>query len=139
MKKNLLIVILVIVAGYFGYDHFSNQETTFKKDRIISQIDRELENPNSYLKYDIHERKRMLHSGYEIYIDISNKSKHTTYKDFELKINSFGNSGSLIKSEEAILYESLKPGEKKSFSYKTKGIDKKYDIKIAYVRPQIKQ
>ncbi len=32
MKKNILIVILLIFAGYFGYDHLSNQETSFKKD-----------------------------------------------------------------------------------------------------------
>ena len=139
MKKNLLIIILVIGVGIFAFNKFSNQEVDFKKQMINSQIDSETENPNFYLNYEISERKRFLHSGYEIYFDIKNKSKHTTYKDFKVIINSIGNSGSLIKSEETVLYESLKPSEKKSFSYKTKNIDKKYKIRISSIKPLVIQ
>jgi hypothetical protein len=139
MKKNLLIIILLIIAGIFTFNYFSNREVNYKKDRINYQIDSESENPNFYLNYEISERKRLLHSGYEIYFKIENKSKHTTYKDFKVKINSIGNSGSLIKSEETILYESLKPNERKTFSYKTKGINKKYKIRIESIKPNVIQ
>jgi hypothetical protein len=100
---------------------------------INYQIDSK--NNNSDLEFKISDRKRMLHNGYEIFFNIKNNSTDTVYKDFKVKISSIGNSGSFIKSEEITLYESLKPNEKKYFSFKTKELEKKYKIRIDYIKP----
>jgi hypothetical protein len=137
MRKNIIIVVLVAVLGLFGYNQYQKQDINYKKEVVNSKIDMEADSPNIYINYDISYRKRLLHSGYEVYFTIVNNSKFTTYKDFNFKLKSVGNSGTLIGTEKVTLYEQIKPGKKLTTSYKTKKISKKYQIQIETLIPSI--
>ncbi|NER13543.1 hypothetical protein GWK08_08855 [Leptobacterium flavescens] len=104
MKK--ISVLLLVIMCLFSCAEKTEAEK--KAEKIAFEIETSQKYPSTFLEVEGTYRKRILHDGYEINMDIKNTSEYTDYKDIEIQVSYISKTNTTIKTELTTIYEVLK-------------------------------
>jgi hypothetical protein len=118
MKKSgaiLIISILLFAACKSKPDEKKITDTYEKGKLTIAEI--EQKNPERFLAVSGRD-KRNLFGQTVIKGNIINNAKMAVFKDIDIKLTFFSKTGALLEEDHEVIYETLNPGEGKSFKSK---------------------
>ena len=118
MKKIAYIVLSIILLSACNNkakEAAAEKENYQKAAETL--LEKEKKSPISFLTVNSHEKHNLLGQTV-IKGSINNKAKVCTYKDVQLELSFFSNTGTLLEKDNETVYNNIEPG--KSADFKTK-------------------
>ena len=126
MKK---IMLLYVLAGFFIISCNSSDEekktaNTYEKVKLtVEEIEKK--NPERFLSATGYEKKNLIRQTV-VKGTIVNNAKMVSFKDIDIKLSFYSKTGALLEEDHEMIYETIAPGDSKSFKSKffaAKGTD----------------
>src|SRR5437868_12580186 len=131
MKKisAALLVVAFALTSCGGKDKKTpEQEAKTKTEYEKTKADlgeTETKNPEMFLTATAHDKKNIIGQTV-IRGSVTNNAKVSTFHDVDLEVTYFSKTGTLLEKDKEVVYETLGPGDSKSFKIKNlapKGTD----------------
>ena len=126
MKK---IMLLYVLAGFFiiscnSSDDEKKTANTYEKVKLtVEEIEKK--NPERFLSATGYEKKNLIRQTV-VKGTIVNNAKMVSFKDIDIKLSFYSKTGALLEEDHEMIYETIAPGDSKSFKSKffaAKGTD----------------
>ncbi len=126
MKK---IMLLYVLAGFFitscnSSDDEKKTANTYEKVKLtVEEIEKK--NPERFLSATGYEKKNLIRQTV-VKGTIVNNAKMVSFKDIDIKLSFYSKTGALLEEDHEMIYETIAPGDSKSFKTKffaAKGTD----------------
>ena len=128
MKKIIpaLIMTSFVFAACGGDEKAAEAKAKDKYEQTKETLEQtEKKNPKRFLSVEGHNKKNLLRQTV-IKGTISNKATVAKYKDIDVEISFYSETGALLQRDHEVVYKSLAPGSSVDFRYvttKPKGTD----------------
>lgn len=128
MKKVIpaLIVLSFVFAACNGGENTADVKSKDKYEQAKESLEQtEKKNPKRFLQVEGYNKKNLLRQTV-IKGTITNKATVAGFKDVDVELSYFSNTGALLLKEHEVIYEKLAPGSSVNFKTKTyapKGTD----------------
>lgn len=126
MKNQLLPFMLLIICLVSCNNAENEQKTASTYEKVKLTVEEiEKKNPERFLSVSGHERKNLINQTV-VKGTIVNNAKMVSFKDIDIKISFYSKTGALLEEDHEMIYESIAPGDSKSFKTKffaAKGTD----------------
>ncbi|MFZ1785934.1 MAG: hypothetical protein WAU23_12085 [Ferruginibacter sp.] len=128
MKKEIAALFVLV---FFVTACGSNEKTAETKEKDKYEQTKETleetekKNPKRFLQVEGSDRKNLLRQTV-IKGTITNKATVVSYKDIDVELSFFSETGALLLKDHEVVYKVVAPGSSESFKYKTyapKGTD----------------
>jgi len=126
MKKTMLTALTAVVLFTACNSKTDDKKTndTYEKGKLtVEEIEKKT--PERFLSVSGNDKRNLLGQTV-IKGAISNKAKMVSFKDVDIKLSFYSKTGALLEEDHEVIYETIDPGETKSFKTKyfaAKGTD----------------
>ena len=126
MKKTLCSLVLAsffIISCNNSNDEKKTANTYEKVKLTVEEIEKK--NPERFLSATGYEKKNLIHQTV-VKGTIVNNAKMVSFKDIDIKLSFYSKTGALLEEDHEMIYETIAPGDSKSFKTKffaAKGTD----------------
>ncbi|HAO45387.1 MAG TPA: hypothetical protein PLZ45_10645 [Ferruginibacter sp.] len=120
MKKTFygLAILSMAFAACSGYDEQKTDKPKDKYEQTKETLEEtEKKNPQRFLTVDGHDRKNLLRQTV-IKGTIRNNAKIAKYKDIDVELAFYSQTGALLEKDHEVIYETVEPGGKADFKTK---------------------
>lgn len=121
MKKTipLLLAISFVFAACGGDDKTTEGETKDKYQQTKETLEEtEKKNPKRFLTVDGFKRRNLLRETV-VKGTITNKATVASYKDIDVEISFYSETGALLLKDHEVVYKVIAPNSSEDFKYKT--------------------
>ncbi len=119
MNKQIIVAALVLincVACTGSANKAKDDKATYEKQKI-SLAEREKANPADFIRVTGHDKKNLIGQTV-VKLKLESKAAVAVYKDIEVELAFYSQTGALLEKDSEVVYETLSPGG--SASFKTK-------------------
>jgi hypothetical protein len=118
-------VVSVICLGLFAFGSYVSDSKTVSAstEKTSESVDKEKSNPEDFLVAKGNYHKNFFGGKYLIEGSIKNNASTTSYKNPVIEVTFFDKNKSELRKEKFTLYNTYKPGSKRSFDSKVKNYD----------------
>jgi len=126
MKKTLCSLVLAsffIISCNNSNDEKKTANTYEKVKLTVEEIEKK--NPERFLSATGYEKKNLIRQTV-VKGTIVNNAKMVSFKDIDIKLSFYSKTGTLLEEDHEMIYETIAPGDSKSFKSKffaAKGTD----------------
>jgi len=126
MKKTLCSLVLAsffIISCNNSNDEKKTANTYEKVKLTVEEIEKK--NPERFLSATGYEKKNLIRQTV-VKGTIVNNAKMVSFKDIDIKLSFYSKTGALLEEDHEMIYETIAPGDSKSFKTKffaAKGTD----------------
>ncbi|MBP9098800.1 MAG: hypothetical protein KBF74_08285 [Ferruginibacter sp.] len=126
MKKTLCSLVLAsffIISCNNSNDEKKTANTYEKVKLTVEEIEKK--NPERFLSATGYEKKNLIRQTV-VKGTIVNNAKMVSFKDIDIKLSFYSKTGALLEEDHEMIYETIAPGDSKSFKSKffaAKGTD----------------
>ncbi len=122
-------MLLYVLAGFFiiscnSSDDEKKTANTYEKVKLtVEEIEKK--NPERFLSATGYEKKNLIRQTV-VKGTIVNNAKMVSFKDIDIKLSFYSKTGALLEEDHEMIYETIAPGDSKSFKSKffaAKGTD----------------
>ena len=122
-------MLLYVLAGFFitscnSSDDEKKTANTYEKVKLtVEEIEKK--NPERFLSATGYEKKNLIRQTV-VKGTIVNNAKMVSFKDIDIKLSFYSKTGTLLEEDHEMIYETIAPGDSKSFKSKffaAKGTD----------------
>ncbi len=122
-------MLLYVLAGFFitscnSSDDEKKTANTYEKVKLtVEEIEKK--NPERFLSATGYEKKNLIRQTV-VKGTIVNNAKMVSFKDIDIKLSFYSKTGALLEEDHEMIYETIAPGDSKSFKTKffaAKGTD----------------